>query len=247
VKERFSLKMHDYIDSPKGKLEYNKELFTEIAGKYGFVNRVLSLGRDAVWKDRLVGGLPDVDRPECLDMACGTGDITFRLAQKYPHGNILGLDVTDAMISRARQRNNYSNVQFTIKDMCKTQLDESSFDIITGGYALRNAPDIKAALDEISRLMKPGGTGAFLDFSKPAGVFLQKLENALLKPWCALWGWLLLRNTEVCTYIVESLRQYPNHQQLKQYLTESGFENIRSKRYYCGITESILFEKQKGK
>jgi demethylmenaquinone methyltransferase/2-methoxy-6-polyprenyl-1,4-benzoquinol methylase len=127
--------------------------------------------------------------------------------------------------------------------MCRTGFDDNSFDIVTGGYALRNAPDIKKALMEIRRVMRFRGTGAFLDFSRPANAAFAKLENALLKIWGSFWGLALHGNTEVYTYIAESLKQFPDCEQLKQYLKEIGFGNIRSKKHFYGIIEIIIFEK----
>lgn len=215
----------------------------EIAPKYDFITRALSLGADNAWKDELVEKLPQINRPRCLDLACGTGDITFRLANKYPAGLVVGLDLAEEMLARARFCNLSSNIQFVINDMCRTGFDDNSFDIVTGGYALRNAPDIKKVLTEIWRVMRFGGTGAFLDFSKPTNTVSQKLENALLKIWGSFWGLVLHGNTEVYTYIAESLKQFPNCEQLKQYLNEKGFVNIRSKKHFYGIIEIILFEK----
>lgn len=240
---RFTLRIHDYIHNPRGKLEYNREVFTEIAPKYNFITRLLSLGADASWKDELVGQLPDVRNPSCLDLACGTGDITFRLAGRYPAGSVVGLDVTAPMLVRARSRNSFTNIHFAAGDMCQTNFDDGSFDIVTGGYALRNAPDLKKALAEIWRVMKPGATAGFLDFSKSPNQLLQRVELALLKAWGGLWGLTLHGNSEVYTYIAESLKQFPDCEQLKQYLRDGGFENIRSRAHFGGITRTVFFEK----
>ena len=233
------------IENPEGKLEYNKALFARVAPKYGVVNNFLSLGRDSVWKDRLVDALPGLERPSCLDLACGTGDIAFRLAEKYPGGSVVGLDVTEAMIERARRRNRYDNVKFVVGDMTRTPFNDEGFDIVTGGYALRNAPDLGKALDETARLLKTGGTGAFLDFSKPANRVARRIEYALLRPWCAFCGLMLFGSSEVCTYIVESLKQYPDRESLKRQLKARGFGNITSERYYLGIIEALTFVKMR--
>lgn len=243
VVRRFTLRIHDYIHNPRGKLAYNREVFTEIAPKYNFITRLLSLGADASWKDELVGQLPDVRNPNCLDLACGTGDITFRLAGRYPAGSVVGLDVTAPMLARARSRNSFTNIHFAAGDMCQTNFDDGSFDIVTGGYALRNAPDLKKALAEIWRVMKPGAAAGFLDFSKPPNRLLQVVELALLKAWGGLLGLALHGNSEVYTYIAESLKQFPDCEQLKQNLRDRGFENIRSRAHFAGITRTVFFEK----
>lgn len=243
MKKRFDFDMYELIDSPEGKLKYNAELFREISGEYDFITPILSFGRDSAWKDRMVNELPAMGKCECLDLACGTGDVTIRLAKKYPQGRITGLDLTEAMVAYATARNNSANVSFTIQDMCRMNLPDNSFDIVTGGYALRNAPDVVKALKEIHRVMKAGGTGAFLDFSKPANRLFQKAEFLLLKIWCGLWGIILHRNPQLYTYIAESLRRFPDGEQLKRMIAEMGFKNIRVRNHYFGIAQTIIFEK----
>jgi ubiquinone/menaquinone biosynthesis C-methylase UbiE len=323
MKNRFNLNIHDYIHQAEGKLLFNKQLFSTIAPRYDFTNRVLSFGRDIVWKKRLVEDLPsftaehadsslelrgtshesrvtyfdsansavsavNVYAPHCLDLACGTGDITFLLAAKYPAGHIVGLDVTEKMITLARSRcaaaedtdilshrehrehrdekinfsvssvhsvanqkfspwqkskETFNNITFIIQDMCKTNFPDESFDIVTGGYALRNAPNLEQALIEIRRVMKPGATAAFLDFSKPPNRFLQITKGMLLKFWGGFWGLLLHRNPQLYTYIAESLKLYPDRVALKQMLSRLGFTNIRSRKHFLGFAETILFQK----
>jgi demethylmenaquinone methyltransferase/2-methoxy-6-polyprenyl-1,4-benzoquinol methylase len=243
MRRNFTLKMHDYIHRPEGKRKFNEEMFSEIASRYDFITRALSFGRDKTWKDALVAKLPEIKSPHCLDLACGTGDLTFRLALRYRQGRIVGLDLTEPMLALARGRNSFGNVEFTMGQMSQTEFADESFDIVTGGYALRNAPILKDALQEIRRVMKPGGTGAFLDFSKPPNRLLQKVENMMLKTWGGFWGLALHRNTELYTYIAESLKQFPDSSQLKGHLEEIGFGNVRSKKHFLGMTETIIFER----
>jgi ubiquinone/menaquinone biosynthesis methyltransferase len=243
MSSQFNLNMHDYIHQAEGKLFFNREMFSAIAPRYDFITRALSFGRDTSWKNRLVKELPDVKAPHCLDIACGTGDITFLLAAKYPAGHIVGLDVTETMMDYARERNTFSNITFALQDMCKMNFAESSFDIVTGGYALRNAPNLEGALIEIRRVMKPGATAAFLDFSKPPNRTLQKIKGMLLKFWGGFWGLLLHRNPQLYTYIAESLKLYPDRIALKQLLSRLGFTNIRSRKHFLGFAETTFFQK----
>ena len=243
MNSRFDLNMHDYIHQAEGKLFFNRQMFSTIAPRYDFITRALSFGRDTSWKNRLVNDLPDKKNAHCLDIACGTGDITFRLAAKYPAGKIVGLDVTEPMIDYARERNTFSNITFVLQDMCKMNFPDASFDIVTGGYALRNAPNLEQALIEIRRVMKPGAIAAFLDFSKPPNRFLQKTKGMLLKFWGGFWGILLHRNPQLYTYIAKSLKQYPDRNALKQLITKLGFTNIRSRKHFLGFAETLIFQK----
>jgi demethylmenaquinone methyltransferase/2-methoxy-6-polyprenyl-1,4-benzoquinol methylase len=193
--------------------------------------------------------LPDNKNAHCLDIACGTGDITFRLAAKYPEGRIAGIDITEEMLNLARSNcesratSGEPRITFVLQDMCRMKFDDASFDIVTGGYALRNAPNLEGALIEIRRVMKPGATAAFLDFSKPPERYLQTTKGMLLKFWGGFWGILLHRNPQLYTYIAESLKQYPDRNALKQLITKLGFTNIRSRKHFLGFAETIFFQK----
>jgi demethylmenaquinone methyltransferase/2-methoxy-6-polyprenyl-1,4-benzoquinol methylase len=243
MKSQFNLNMHDYIHQPEGKLFFNRQMFGYIAPKYDFINRALSFDRDKTWKKRLVDDLPDLSSPDCLDVACGTGDITFLLADKYHQGRIVGLDLTEPMVELAKAHDKFSNIKFVIGDMCKMSYADNSFDIVTGGYALRNAPNLEQALLEIRRVMKPGATAAFLDFSKSPNRFMQKIQDFLLRFWGGFWGILLHRNPQLYTYIAASLRQYPDRVALKQLISKLGFTNLRSRKHFFGFTETIIFQK----
>src|SRR5262249_29260262 len=133
---------------------------------------------------------------------------------------------------------------FSNQDMGSLDVPSESVDIVTGGYALRNAPDLGTTIDEISRILKPGGVAAFLDFSKPGGKIPQKIEYWVLKIWTGLWGTLLHRNHEVYSYIAESLQRYPDRSHLREILRDKGFSVTYSRLFFGGITELLIAQKK---
>ena len=237
------LKLRDCLTTPDKKRVLNAELFGEIAAEYDRVTPPLSFGRDRAWKRDLIGTLPSLTRPRCLDIACGTGDLCELLAAKYFDAEIVGLDLTEAMLKIARARVPGPRVTFQAGDMCRMDFPDGSFDIVTGGYALRNAPDLKQALAEIRRVLKPGGTAAFLDFSKPSSKSFQTLENLALRFWGGLFGLLLHGNPEVYSYIAASLRQFPDRVAFHQLLEENGFTGIESRTFFFGVMEQVTAER----
>jgi ubiquinone/menaquinone biosynthesis methyltransferase len=240
---RFALKIGDHLEDAEKKKYYNEKLFSEVAPRYDFITRVLSFGRDAEWKRALISSLPSYESPVCVDLACGTGDISFLLANKYARGRIAGLDITEPMLDIARQHNTHSNLSFANQDMASLEIASESVDIVTGGYALRNAPDLGNVINEISRVLKPGGVAAFLDFSKPDANIPQKMEYWVLKTWTGLWGVLLHRNHEVYSYIAESLQRFPDRCHLRNIFREKGFSVIDSRLFFGGITELLVVQK----
>jgi demethylmenaquinone methyltransferase/2-methoxy-6-polyprenyl-1,4-benzoquinol methylase len=236
----FTLNYSDHRHHPAGKKYYNEQLFSEVAPKYDLVTKALSLGRDAAWKRQLVNALPEeISNPNCVDLACGTGDLCLLLAKRYPQGTVTGIDLTESMLTQARQRRVPGNVAFAQCDMCDTGIESSSVDIVTGSYALRNAPDLELALTEIERILKPGGVAAFLDFSKPTYRPMQVAEYWLLKSWGSFWGWALHGNPEIYAYIAESLALFPDRIHLRTRLSEHGLEPTASRRFFFGIVELL--------
>ena len=237
--------LHDaHLDQPDAKRNYNRTHFAEAASHYDFVTKVLSFGGDAVWKRRLVDALSD-EPATALDLACGTGDVCFLLAKRFSNSDVEGLDLTREMLDIAEQRNDFGDrVRFIQGDICNLPQANDSEELVTGSYALRNAPDLPMALQEIHRVLKPGGVAAFLDFSKSPSRTAQKIQSGLLRFWGGLWGLLLHGNPSVHGYIAASLRSYPDRQQLDGYFKTAGFEPISSRLFYGGMTELILLRKK---
>jgi ubiquinone/menaquinone biosynthesis methyltransferase len=237
------LSVRENLGEPDRKRLLNEKLFGEIAAEYDRVTPPLSLGRDRAWKRDLIDSLPPRARPRCLDIACGTGDLCELLAAKYPDAEIVGLDLTEAMLTIARTRVSGPGVTFRAGDMCRMDFPDNSFDIVTGGYALRNAPDLKQALAEIRRVLKPGGTAAFLDFSKPPSKSFQTLEHLALSFWGGLFGLLLHGNPEVYSYIAASLRQFPDRVALRELLGEKGLSVLESRLFFFGVIERVTIRR----
>lgn len=241
---RFSLRIGNRLDTPAGKRRFAGDVFEAIADEYDAVTPPLSLWRDRAWKRTLVAALPDRVAPVCLDLACGTGDLAFLLAARYPGAHITGVDISPRMLERARFRNRWPPVCFIRQEMDCLPVEAGSVDIVTGGYALRNAPVLAAALHEIARVLKPGGVAAFLDFSKPAHPLGQSLELALLRAWCGAWGWLLHRNPDAYRYIAATLAGYPDRRGLHDILAEHGLAVVRSRLFFAGVIELLIAQRR---
>lgn len=203
----------------------------------------MSLGRDQIWKRRLVALLPALAAPNCVDLACGTGDLTEALADRFPQGQVVGVDLTPAMIEVARVRCAQINVSFRVQDMCRTDIADGWADIVTGSYALRNAPVLDDALRETHRMLKPGGWAAFLDFAKPPSRWRQSLQLPLLKVWGGFWG-LVLHGGPEHAYIAESLRQFPDRVALREKFNQHGFRLQTARNCFGGMLEILVLERK---
>ena len=249
---RFRYKFTDFdLTDPASKRDYNEKLFSPVADVYPKITRILSFGRDSGWKRALVAALPDLRNPRILDIACGPGDIAFLLAARYADAAITGVDLNREMLGRAEARREMLSAAiskrliFQAGDMNGLTFADESFDIVTGGYALRNSPDLDRTLNEIKRLLKPGGTAAFLDFSKSRGPILQRIQLGLLSFWGRLWGRVYHRNPEVYGYIAESLKVFPHQAALRARFESRGFAVRFHRPFMFGMLRMTIVEKPK--
>jgi len=240
---RFDLNSRDWLDTPERKRDYNRRHFAAAAEGYDRATVAMSLGRDRAWKELLIASLPPHPAPRCLDLACGTGDICDLLAARFPTAEIVGLDLTPEMLEEARRRPHAENISFVEGDMAATGLPDAEFDLVTGSYALRNAPDLGQALTEIHRVLKPGGSACFLDFARANSRAGRRLQYLLLRSWCGLWGRILSGSWQVHGYIAESLARYPEPRRLQAMLEEAGLRAVSEQRLFGGMMSLLRLQK----
>ena len=223
--------LDDAFATPQAKRQYVRRLFATIADRYDLITAVLSYGQDARWKAKLVS-LADVHAGErALDLACGTGDIAFAVAEKG--ARTVGLDITHRMLQLARRRAGSGAaslsqaLDFVTGDMTSLPLPAASFDLVTTGYGLRNVPDLDAAIDEIARVLRPGGRLLSLDFNRPESRLVRAAYLAYLTVVGSTLGWVLHRDPDTYRYIPASIRRYPGARGVADRLLARGFARAR--------------------
>jgi demethylmenaquinone methyltransferase/2-methoxy-6-polyprenyl-1,4-benzoquinol methylase len=224
----------DKIATPDGKRRYVRALFTTIADRYDFITVALSYGQDRRWKRRVA----DLAQPRrdlrVLDLATGTGDIAFALAARG--AGVVGLDITQRMITLARAKNpGRRPVRFIVGDMTALPFPTASFDVVTIGYGLRNVPDLAVAIAEASRVLKAGGRLISLDFNRPANRALRALYLLYLTIVGSALGWLLHRDPDTYRYIPASLRSYPGADGVSRMLADRGFSRVQHQPVLGGL------------
>jgi demethylmenaquinone methyltransferase / 2-methoxy-6-polyprenyl-1,4-benzoquinol methylase len=230
------------LSHPGTKRDYNRLLFAEEAPKYYRITRLMSFFRDTAWKEFLISQLPEnIDGP-VLDIATGTGDLPALAARRWPGAILVGCDISLAMLSHARQPSGNA-LLLSCQDMASLAIGTRSAAIITGGYALRNAPDIRKTLGECFRVLKPGGTAGFLDFSRSPNAVRFFIGYWILRLWGGFWGLVMHGNPAVYAYIAESLSLFPDRDTLSSLLAETGFVNISFHRRMSGIIDIIVAHK----
>jgi len=242
------------LGEPQSKRDYNRRLFRVVATRYDLITRLLSFGQDRYWKEVLLRHVSRGVHREILDVACGTGDLTIALAQRLPEARVTGMDLTPEMIHRARRRaaraapaapagGTAGAIQFDLGDMSALTYRDTRFDLVTAGYALRNAPELTAAIAELHRVLRPGGVLGVLDFSRSDLSAISAAQVGLLRFWGRLWGRFLHGNPEAYGYIAESLRRFPARSQFLDALHRGGFRSIRERRFFFGIIAVVIARK----
>lgn len=232
------LNLREHISSKEKKQTYVNQMFAIIAPRYDFITSFLSFGMDSGWKRKLVSMLNLEGHERVLDLACGTGDITFALGAQLPRGEAVGVDITQEMIDIAQSKKSersIANVAFQQGDIMRLPFEDSSFDHVTCGYALRNVPDVELALREIARVLKPGGRFCSLDFAHPDNaIYRWAYINYLIVVGSAV-GFALHGDIDVYRYIPESLKLYPGQRRVAQMMQEIGFSAVGYQEFGGGI------------
>jgi ubiquinone/menaquinone biosynthesis methyltransferase len=229
------MSVDDRIATPDGKRRYVRSLFATIADRYDLITRILSYGRDTRWKQRLIDIAGPARGVRALDLATGTGDIAFGIHRRA--ARVVGLDVTPRMIHIAKAKAADRRMQpsaaagvepvFLVGDMVALPFSSASFDLVTTGYGLRNVPDLGVALDEILRVLKPGGQALSLDFNKPSNRFVRASYLMYLTMVGGALGWILHRDPDTYRYIPASIRRYPGADGVARMMEARGFVRVR--------------------
>jgi ubiquinone/menaquinone biosynthesis methyltransferase len=209
------------FESPDAKRRYNARLFTTIAGRYDFITRLLSYGRDQAWKRDLMARAAIRPGERVLDLATGTGDLA--LAAAGDGALVAGLDLAPRMIQLARAKKGAAAVRFLVGDMTSLPLPPASVDVVTTGYGLRNVPDLDRAIGEIARVLRPGGRFLSLDFERPAHEAWRRAYCAYLTVVGATVGTVLHGDPDTYRYIPASLARYPGAEAVAARLRVAGF------------------------
>ncbi|HWP43083.1 MAG TPA: ubiquinone/menaquinone biosynthesis methyltransferase [Blastocatellia bacterium] len=232
------LNLREYVSSKEKKQIYVNRMFETIAPRYDLITVLLSYGMDRGWKRRLIDMLALRGHESALDLACGTGDITFAVAERLSSGHVTGLDITKGMLEiaeRKRREHGANNVSFNRADIMHMPFADESFDCVTAGYALRNVPDVSGALVEIKRVLKPGGRFFSLDFAHPPNRAYRWLYLRYLTVVGSIVGLILHGDPDTYRYIPESLKLYPGQHGVRDIMDRQGFVNIGFHEFGGGI------------
>ena len=228
-----------YRDSKATKKEQVAEMFNNISGTYDFLNHFLSLGIDVIWRKMAIREVEKEKPRYILDVATGTGDFAFEAIRILKPEKIVGVDISQGMLSIAKEKIIKKNLQNTFEvslgDSEKLLFDNDSFDAVIVAYGVRNFEDLEKGLSDMLRVLKPRGKVVILEFSKPRVFPVKQGYNFYFKYITPAIGKLFSKDASAYTYLPESVAAFPDGKDFTELLSKVGFQNTKWRPLAFGI------------
>ncbi|MBE3587252.1 MAG: demethylmenaquinone methyltransferase [Thermoanaerobacteraceae bacterium] len=225
----------------KNKEEYVHAIFSSIAHRYDLLNTVLSFNRDKYWRRFAVNQTALKPGGYGLDVCCGTGMLAVELARAAgPGGRVVGLDFCRNMLERAREnigRTPFKDrIQLVEGNAVNLPFADNTFDCATIGFALRNVPDIRRTIQEMARVVRPGGRVVSLELSKPGAPLFKQLYYLYFDHMVPLLGRLGIGFDGPYSYLPNSLKDFPHQREIRDLFAAVGLDGA----HYYELTGGIV-------
>lgn len=205
-------------------------MFDRVAARYDLLNSLMSAGLHHRWRERAADIADAVPGDSVLDVCCGTGDLTFELAQRVaPGGHVVGCDFSEPMLDLARDKaaaRSASGVRFEWADALNLPYDADRFDVATVGFGVRNFADRDLGLRELGRVLRPGGKLVVLEFTKPRRPPFSTFYSLWFDRLAPILG-RLSDDPEAYAYLTESLNTFPAPKGFAEKMDAAGLAQIR--------------------
>ena len=223
-------------------------MFDAIAGRYDFLNHLLSAGLDKQWRRQAVEALQLSGREIVLDLCAGTADLAIATATgARPARRVIGVDFSAAMLRLGKSKIDTGPAKGRIDlirgDATQIPLGDASVDAVTIGFGIRNVDDAARACDEIVRVLRPGGTLVILEFSLPRSAALRQFYLWYFKSVLPRIGRLVSRHPSAYSYLPASVQTFPSPDEFSQQLRGVGFGTVRATPVSFGIVYMFVASK----
>jgi demethylmenaquinone methyltransferase/2-methoxy-6-polyprenyl-1,4-benzoquinol methylase len=216
-----------------------QNVFTSVASKYDIMNDIMSVGIHRIWKEAMMDWLAPRPGQRLLDVAGGTGDISFKFLKRAGSGHATVLDITENMLIEGRKRAETDQIldslDWIVGDAMSLPFADNSFDVYTISFGIRNVTQPQEALNEAFRILRPGGRLMVLEFSQIPVPLAQKAYDLYSFNVIPTMGKLITNDRSSYQYLVESIRKFPNQETFLSMVQHAGFENTSYRNLSLGI------------
>lgn len=216
-----------------------ERMFSAIAPRYDMLNRLLSAGRDRVWRREAVRAARLPAEGQLLDVCTGTADVALEAAGQYPAARILGVDFSGPMIELGRRKvvmkGVADRVHLSVAPAETLPFPDATFDAATVAFGLRNVPDRHQALVEMHRVLRPGGRAVVLEFTTPPGWLFRKIYLWYFRRVLPLVGGWISGHRTAYAYLPASVGEFPSPDGVAAWLQEVGFQKVSYRLMTFGI------------
>lgn len=234
---------HDNItpfrDSDKTKKEQVAEMFDNLADRYDLMNRMLSCGIDIRWRKKAIDQLKNDKPTQILDVATGTGDMAIIACHLLKPKKIIGIDISEHMLELGRKKVEKEGltdfIQLQTGDSETINFIDNSFDAVMVAFGVRNYEHLENGLEEMLRVLRPGGKLIVLEFSRPRiGIFrsLYNLYMGIIAPEVAR---LFSQSKKAYQYLNQSAKLFPDRRDFVEILNKTGYSDTSFKSLSAGI------------
>lgn len=229
------------------KQEQIRRMFDKIAPSYDRLNHAMSLGIDRRWRRTAVDALGIHQPQQILDIATGTGDFALLLAKRIKPQHIVGADISEGMMAVGREKVKEEGLQnvisFQYEDCMQLSFPDGSFDAVTSSYGVRNFQNLDKGLQEMQRVLRPGGHLLIVELTPPPSFPMKQLFWLYAHVVMPLLGRLISHDDSAYTYLPASMEAFPQPEQMEGILRKAGFTEVQWRRFTFGISTMYLATK----
>lgn len=229
------------------KQEQIRRMFDKIAPSYDRLNHALSLGIDRRWRRTAVDALGIHQPQQILDIATGTGDFALLLAKRIKPQHIVGADISEGMMAVGREKVKEEGLQnvisFQYEDCMQLSFPDGSFDAVTSSYGVRNFQNLDKGLQEMQRVLRPGGHLLIVELTPPPSFPMKQLFWLYAHVVMPLLGRIISHDDSAYTYLPASMEAFPQPEQMEGILRKAGFTEVHWRRFTFGISTMYLATK----
>ena len=214
-------------------------VFNSVASKYDIMNDVMSVGIHRVWKEAMMDWLAPRAGQKLLDVAGGTGDVSFKFLGRAGSGHATVLDLTEPMLVEGRKRAEAAamadSLDWVVGDAMALPFEDNTFDVYTISFGIRNVTRPQEALNEAYRVLLPGGRLMVLEFSQLPNPMMQKAYDLYSFNVIPRMGQMIANDRDSYQYLVESIRNFPDQETFLGMLRTAGFGQAKYRNLSLGI------------